>query len=386
MINKTNWRDTKARWNGYWKRANEGRPLMRVVARRPEIEAEYQKAQAAGKPFMTEALMPADMDDMYLNAERIVERFRYYCERHDFLAESFPNISLDFGPGSVAAYLGSDIKFRLDTIWFSESVTDWEAQPPLTFDAQNRWWQRHVKLVTDVKAMAQGDFYLTIPDLMENIDVIASLRGAQNTMYDLIDEPEEIKRRIDEIDAVYFEYYNRFYDLVKNPEDNGSAYTVFQIWGAGRTAKLQCDFSAMMSPGQFKEFIQPSLRKQAQRLDHVLYHLDGPDAIRHLDALMEIDAIDALQWTSGDYGPDGTFPEWDVIYDKARAAGKSLWIKVYSGEFEEWLTNVDRIIEKYGSYGTFLYFPEMSRAAADRLITHAETNWSNVPGTHGFKR
>lgn len=34
-------------------------------------------------------------------------------------------------------------------------------------------------------------------------------------------------------------------------------------------------------------------------------------------------------------GPDGTLPDWDVIYDKAIAAGKSIWVKVYSGEFEE---------------------------------------------------
>ena len=83
-------------------------------------------------------------------------------------------------------------------------------------------------------------------------------------------------------------------------------------------------------------------------MDHVLYHLDGPQAIKHMDALMEIDGIDALQWTSGDAGPDGTLPDWDVIYDKAIAAGKSIWVKVYSGEFEDWIRNVDRLVKKYG--------------------------------------
>lgn len=80
-------------------------------------------------------------------------------------------------------------------------------------------------------------------------------------------------------------------------------------------------------------------------MDHVLYHLDGPQAIKHMDALMEIDGIDALQWTSGDAGPDGTLPDWDVIYDKAIAAGKSIWVKVYSGEFEDWIRNVDRLVK-----------------------------------------
>src|SRR5699024_7599957 len=144
-----------------------------------------------------------------------------------------------------------------------------------------------------------------IPELMENIDVLASLRGAQNTVYDLIDEPEEMEERIQQVTDVYFDYYDRFYDLVKDT-DGSSSYTVFQIWGEGKTAKIQCDFSALMSPNQFREFIVDPLRQQARKLDHVLYHLDGPDAIKHVDALMEIEEIDALQWTSGDHGPDGT--------------------------------------------------------------------------------
>ena len=37
-------------------------------------------------------------------------------------AMGFPNMSVDFGPGSVASYLGSDIEFRDDTIWFTECV------------------------------------------------------------------------------------------------------------------------------------------------------------------------------------------------------------------------------------------------------------------------
>lgn len=60
----------------------------------------------------------------------------------------------------------------------------------------------------------------------------------------------------------------------------------------------------MLSPDNFRDFIQESLREQAKKMDQVLYHLDGPDCIRHLDAIMEIDEIDALQWTSGDAGPE----------------------------------------------------------------------------------
>ena len=137
----------------------------------------------------------------------------------------------------------------------------------------------------------------------------------------------------------------------------------------------------MMSPSGFREFVQESLREQAKKAECVLYHLDGPDAIKHMDALMEIEEIDALQWTSGDAGPDGTLEDWDVIYDKAVAAGKSLWIKVYSGEFEDWLKNCERLVKKYGSDRIFFFFPEMSLEQAEKLIAYADANWSDVKGT-----
>ena len=155
-----------------------------------------------------------------------------------------------------------------------------------------------------------------------------------------------IGERIQEVTDIYYEYYDRFYDIIKD-EEGGNAYTVFQIWGPGRTVKLQCDFSAMMSPEDFRKYIQPSLRTQSENVDHVLYHLDGPAAIKHMDALMEIDGIDAL----------------------------------HSGEFEDWIRNVDRIVNKYGSHSLFLLFPEMSMEQAAYLLDYADRNWSDVKGT-----
>lgn len=387
---KTDWEGTKEKFANYWNHKNTGRPLMSVVARRPEIE-QYSDGSAAeggyldqicqGKYYnMPEELRWKDMEDKYQDAQRIVDRYRFFCDTHAFLGESFPNLNVDFGPGSLAAYLGSEIGFKEDTVWFNKCLDGWDGVPKLDFDPENKWFKKHIQLVKDCQELAKGDFYVDMPDLMENIDVLASLRGAQDILFDLLDEPETIGQRIQEVTDIYFEYYDRFYDIIKD-EEGGNAYTVFQIWGPGKTVKLQCDFSAMMSPEDFLKYIQPSLRTQAEKADHVLYHLDGPAAIKHMDALMEIDGIDALQWTSGDAGPDGTLPDWDVIYDKAIAAGKSIWVKVYSGEFEDWIKNVDRIVKKYGSHSLFLLFPEMSMEQAAYLLDYADKNWSDVKGS-----
>lgn len=387
---KVNMEAAKEKFRNYWAHKNTGRPLMCVIARRPEVEqysdgtpveGGYLDQICQGKYYnMPEELKWKDMEDKYQNPQRIVDRYRYFCQTHAFLGESFPNLNIDFGPGSLASYLGSEIGFKEDTVWFNKCLDSWDGVPKLTFDPENKWFKKHLQLAKDCQALAGDDFYVDMPDLMENIDVLASLRGAQDILFDLLDEPEMIGERIQEVTDIYYEYYDRFYDVIKD-EEGGNAYAVFQIWGPGRTVKLQCDFSAMMSPEDFRKYIQPSLRSQSENVDHVLYHLDGPAAIKHMDALMEIEGIDALQWTSGDAGPDGTLPDWDVIYDKAIAAGKSIWVKVYSGEFEDWIRNVDRIVNKYGSHSLFLLFPEMSMEQAAYLLDYADRNWSDVNGT-----
>ena len=336
---KVNMEAAKEKFRNYWAHKNTGRPLMCVIARRPEVEqysdgtpveGGYLDQICQGKYYnMPEELKWKDMEDKYQNPQRIVDRYRYFCQTHAFLGESFPNLNIDFGPGSLASYLGSEIGFKEDTVWFNKCLDGWDGVPKLTFDPENKWFKKHLQLAKDCQALAGDDFYVDMPDLMENIDVLASLRGAQDILFDLLDEPEMIGERIQEVTDIYYEYYDRFYDVIKD-EEGGNAYTVFQIWGPGRTVKLQCDFSAMMSPEDFRKYIQPSLRSQSENVDHVLYHLDGPAAIKHMDALMEIEGIDALQWTSGDAGPDGTLPDWDVIYDSVYFTAVILLIVVSS--------------------------------------------------------
>ena len=393
MKYKENWEETKAKFTGWWNQSNTGRPLMKVIARSPEIEGltdgkptdgGYDQVFCQGKYYnMPEELMWKDMEDKYMDPERMVLRYHSFCKNHIFLGESFPNMETHFGPGSTAAYLGSEVKFKEDTIWFEPCIdedTDWEDVPELKFDPENKWLKKHLEVVKGCRKYAGDDFCLDMPDLMENVDVLSSLRGAQPLMMDMIEDPDSIAERVEQVTKAYFPIYDAFYDLVKGPE-GGNSYSCFQIWAPGRMAKVQCDASAMMSTDFFNEFVWESLKQQTEKLDYAMYHLDGPGAIRHVDKLMEIPGIKALQWTPGDAGPDGTYEEWDKIYDKVVAAGKSLWVKVYSGDMDDWIRNCERLVKKYGSSRILFYYPEMSLTDAKRLLTYAEDNWCDIKGS-----
>ena len=118
----------------------------------------------------------------------------------------------------------------------------------------------------------------------------------------------------------------------------------------------------------FRDYVQPSLTKQCRNLDHSIYHLDGPDAIKHVPALMEIKELDALQWTCGAGKPDGGSPDWYPIYDQVRAAGKGLWISLHDGGPEDWAKSAQRLLNRYGPTGLYFIFPVFPDLAQARKM------------------
>jgi len=398
-----NWPRVRERFSAWWKREPIGYPLLRIAAAGKPARDKPHFAGAPGggavdfgasgeviagdRAFGDGAVdfgasgevtagdrasgeAAVSVEGTYTNAAWIVNRYRRYYETHWLLEDSYPTADLNLGPGSMALYLGSEPIFTKETLWYKECVGDWDSFGKIEYDPDNKWWRLHLAMLRTAKALANDDFLITIPDIVENMDIVSALRGPQNLCYDLMDYPDKVLRAVTEVDDLYFTYYDAMYDVVKEA-DGSSAYTAFAIWGRGRTAKIQCDFCAMISPDQFREYAQPGLRRQCQRLDNSIYHLDGPDAIKHVPALMEIEELDGLQWTCGDGQPDGGNERWYPIYDQVRAAGKSLWIHLSDGGEKDWVESAERLIKRYGPNCLYLIFPDFSDKKSAEEAAHA---------------
>ncbi len=92
----------------------------------------------------------------------------------------------------------------------------------------------------------------------------------------------------------FFESYSRVYDIIKMA-DGSAAFGAFRLWGPGKVAKVQCDTSAMFSPRMFDRFVTPALTAQCEWLDCSMFHLDGHQCIPHLDLLLDIEPLDAIE-------------------------------------------------------------------------------------------
>jgi hypothetical protein len=100
-----------------------------------------------------------------------------------------------------------------------------------------------------------------------------------------------------------------------------------------------CDFSAMISGGQFIEFTMPGLVKECMHMDHNIFHFDGKDVARHLDQILTLPKLQAIQWVQG-VGLDTPILQWIPLIKKIQAAGKGVVVDITLDELESFIAEV----------------------------------------------
>jgi len=285
-------------------------------------------------PFATprldtpEPAQPQGLRERWVDPAYVAQRDLHHLA-HAFLGgDVIPNANMCVGAGDLAAMIGCAWEFNPTTVWFEPFIQDPTTQPLLRFDPDSDGFHTLAAMIQHHLHTAAGRYFVGMPDLVENFDILAAARNPQTLMMDLYDDPDWVLRSIDQINDAYFEAFDRFFEMISLPDalGGGHVFGAFSLWGPGRTAKVQCDASSMLSPDMFSRFVTPALDRQCRELDYAMYHLDGEDCFPCLDALLAIESIDAIEWTPrfaySDQG--GGKPMWYDLYRRIKAAGKSV--------------------------------------------------------------
>ena len=305
--------EVRERLTTWWRGGDIGRPVMQISCPRAEpLETFEPMAEPEG---WTGGYSTASYE------------YRVYASKvgpggAQYFGEAVPAIAPDLAPNCLALYLGCRGREMPGTVWCEPCIGDPDAAE-FKVDPDNFYWQFCHRLGREQVCLGEGKFLTAFPDLIEGLDTLEAMRGPDTLLLDLYDRPEWVHECLAKITDLYFHYYDILYDLFKD-EVGGS---MFWAWAPGRMAKLQCDFSAMIGPDMFGEFMVPVLNRMCGKLDHCMYHWDGPSAIPHHDHLLSIADLDMLQWTPGAGAEPTHHPKWWPLYHKTIDAGK----KVYAG-------------------------------------------------------
>ena len=305
---KKNLEETKQRYINWW---NHKGIILNM----------WEHFQEGVKPHADIPMPPApkDLNQKWFDPQWRADYLDWYVSHSSLMADMLPVANTQLGPGSLAAILGGVFEGGEDTIWIhpDPNYTD-----DIVFNPNHPNYLLHKELLKACKQKAQGHYYVGMPDLMEGLDVLAAIKGTDKVLLDTVMQPEVLEHQMQQINDIYFKVFDELYDIIR--EGDEMAFCYFSSWAPGKMSKLQSDISTMISVDDYRRFVQPFIREQCQKIDYTLYHLDGVGAMHHLDALLEIKELNAIQWTPGVGEPQGGSSKWYDLYKKILASGKSI--------------------------------------------------------------
>jgi hypothetical protein len=133
----------------------------------------------------------------------------------------------------------------------------------------------------------------------------------------------------------------------------------------GRMHIPSCDFAALISPRHFQEFALPILQREVQSMTHNVFHLDGKGVARHLDAILSVPEVHAIQWVQG-VGDDLPIMQWVPFITEIQARGVPVIVDLSKGELEGFMAAME-------PEGLFLWVATETEEEELELLKRVET-------------
>ena len=357
LLYKPDWEKTKENYLAWWAHEYFGRCAMGVTA------------PAKGAAGEVPPPLPEKIEDRWLDFDYLAAMNEYKLKTTYYGGEAFPDWNPGFpGCDGHVTYLGADVTLKEETGWTEPIISDGALTDHdyrrLLIDEDNRWR----KFGKEVRRLAVRESEgKCIPSNMAfgaSGDTLAAIRGTWQLLYDMSECPDYVREFDLYLMGQWCKIYEDSYGVTKEGAEGSTCW--FNLWSPGKFYAAQNDFAYMISPKMFGEVFLPSIEMQTKYLDHTVYHVDGIGNFRHLDALLGIERLQAVQILPGAGQPSPLY--YMDILKKVQAAGRNLHISIAPGEVKHALDNLS-------ARGLFIQTWCQSEDEACELLKCAE-KWS----------
>jgi hypothetical protein len=345
----------------FWAGGVEETPLLWVTAPGARPDASSSPAPTA----------PPTDEEQWTDVDYQIAKTEHALSRTYFGGDALPIHNPWLGPDQFAAWLGGSLSFSTadNTSWTKPFMEDWADFPDFRIDAGNRWWRTYLEILRASVERGRDRWVTAYPDLHSGIDGLGAMRGPERLMMDMLAEPDTVSRAMGQMTRLWKEIVDAVSAIIL-PAGQGTTNWTYG-WSARRFVCVgQNDFSCLIGPGMFDQFVLADTVACCEHCDVSIYHLDGPGAIRHLPRLLEIESLDCVQWIQGAGAPLPS--QWLDLLRRIQDGGKTVQL-MYSGAHgggADFRAEIDALCGALDPSRLFIAADVDSREKADFIVRH----------------
>jgi len=340
------WEQRIRRQDAFWNCAVLDRPVVLMTL--PKYPPVY--------PWPDEKTY-ASAREHWMDTERLVESALASALNTEFLGDALPTAWPNLGPELFSAFFGMEMQYTAETSWGVPNLKDWAEADRLEISTDNFYWKKLLEITDALLEAGRGKYYVGFTDFHPGGDAIAAFRDPIQLNLDLLTSAEDVRRLLGRINSAYFDVFDLY---CKKFSAAGQAFTSWPgIVSSRKWYVPSNDFSCMVSKEMFDEVFLPGIVEECRHLEASIYHLDGPDALRHLDSLLAIKELNAVQWVYG--AGRGIASDWLHVYKRCQQAGKGIQLHI---GFDE----LDCIMSNLRPEGVWMTVAVGDRAQAEQVL------------------
>jgi len=274
-------------------------------------------------------------EEQWLDVEFRAEQMDAILSAQEYPYDAFPIAWPNMGPEIFSVWCGCGYEYGPHTTWSTPCIEDPD-RDTAKLDMRHPLFQTTMRFTDLLLERGRGKFITGLTDFHPGGDHLAALRDPAELCIDVLERPEWIRKMLADSAAEFFAAYGAF---AAKLQAAGQPLTSWLGMVHDGTYYIPSnDFSCMISPKQFEDLFLPGIQQECRFYERSIYHLDGPGALQHLDALLEIPELDAIQWVPTE-GTEG-FCRWKKVYQKIQNAGKSIWMRIWASDIDELVTSM----------------------------------------------
>lgn len=301
------------KYKTFWNLDNTDCPLIGFTLRGylPLEEYTVTKLWRSGIMLQPEMINPEDFID---DEEKILREEELIDD--DIIRGCSPMASaIDW----LSVVLGSECLVSSGTTLAKELNYPWDELKDFYLEKENPWYKKYIEFLKVLVNKAKGHFPVSHGAFGGPSDLLRILRGANQSIFDLIDEPKKASKLLDKIGDIIIEMTEDSWKHL--PLFHGGYFdAMYQLWAPGPIARIQEDFSSLYSPELYRKYIKPVDRYIAKQFSHSYIHLHSTSMFL-LEDILDIQELKCFQINNDVGGPpiQQMIPYFRMVQEKERS-------------------------------------------------------------------